>query len=175
MRSTAGTVSWILWRGSPSTSRKEVRSDSWRSTSCSRARANCDASSSPRSVVAYRLADGVAPEATPDGVKITPQRRRVLELARGMPLPAPTLAREAGVSLPWTPDTPTPDDAPTPPRHPAEDAVGLRSVREFFPLLDTAIRRRNGTTIAEHTARIGRMWSNFSLVAAANPYAEGAG
>ena len=81
------------------------------------------------------------------------------------------LARKVGFALPWTPDTPTADDAPPSPRHPAEDAIGLRSVREFFPLLDNAIRRRTGATIAEHTARIGRMWSNYSLVAAANPYA----
>jgi acetyl-CoA C-acetyltransferase len=82
-----------------------------------------------------------------------------------------SLARKVGYALPWTPDTPTADDAPPSPRHRAEDAAGLRSVREFFPLLDTAIRRRNGATIAEHTARIGRMWSNYSSVAATNPYA----
>ncbi|MFA5883912.1 MAG: acetyl-CoA acetyltransferase [Acidimicrobiia bacterium] len=81
------------------------------------------------------------------------------------------LARKVGFALPWMPDTPTADDAPPSPRHPAEDAAGLRSVREFFPLLDNAIRGRTGATIPEHTARIGRMWSNYSLVAAANPYA----
>ena len=81
------------------------------------------------------------------------------------------LARKTGFVLPWTPDTPTAEDAPPSPRHPAEDAVGLRSVRELFPLLDNAIRRRRGATIAEHSARIGRMWSGYSLVAASNPYA----
>jgi len=81
------------------------------------------------------------------------------------------LAQRTGVSLPWTPDTPTPLDAAVAPRHPAETAVGLRSVREYFPLLDNAVRARTGATIDEHSARIGRMWSNYSRVAAANPYA----
>jgi len=81
------------------------------------------------------------------------------------------MARKVGFPLSWTPDRPTGDDTPPSPRHRAEDAAGLRSVREFFPLLDNAIRRRNRSTIAEHTARIGRMWSNYSLVAATNPYA----
>jgi len=81
------------------------------------------------------------------------------------------LARKVGFTLPWTPDTPTADDWPPSPRHPAEDVIGLRSVREFFPVLDNAIRRRTGATISAHTDRIARMWSNYSSVAAANPYA----
>ncbi|MCC7049358.1 MAG: primosomal protein N' [Alphaproteobacteria bacterium] len=48
----------------------------------------------PRPVVAYRRAG----ESVPEGVKLTPQRRRVLDLAAsGPPLPAANLAREAGV------------------------------------------------------------------------------
>lgn len=82
-----------------------------------------------------------------------------------------TLAQRHGFTLPWTPDTPTGEDKPTHPQHPAEEAVGLRSVREYFPLMDNAIRSRNGTTAAEHSARIGRMWSNYSAVAAENPFA----
>jgi acetyl-CoA C-acetyltransferase len=81
------------------------------------------------------------------------------------------LAQRLGVTLPWTPDTPTELDVVTAPRHPAETTVGLRSVREYFPLLDNAIRGRTGATVAEHTARIGRMWSGYSRVAAENPYA----
>ena len=76
-----------------------------------------------------------------------------------------------GYELPWTPDTPTPADAPTAPRHPAEEAAGLRSVREYFPLIENAIRARTGATVAEHRDRIGRMWSGYSTVAASNPYA----
>jgi len=81
------------------------------------------------------------------------------------------LARKVGYELPWTPDTPTPADAPTAPRHPAEEAAGLRSVREYFPLIENAIRARTGATVAEHRDRIGRMWSGYSTVAASNPYA----
>jgi acetyl-CoA C-acetyltransferase len=81
------------------------------------------------------------------------------------------VAQRVGVTLPWTPDTPTELDVATAPRHPVETAVGLRSVREYFPLLDNAVRARTGATVAEHTARIGRMWSNYSRVAAENPYA----
>ena len=81
------------------------------------------------------------------------------------------LARKVGFALPWTSDTPTAAGSPPAPRHRAEDAAGLRSVREYFPLFDNAIRRRSGATISEHTARIGRMWSNYSVVAASNPYA----
>jgi acetyl-CoA C-acetyltransferase len=81
------------------------------------------------------------------------------------------LARRAGVTLPWTPDTPTNLDVAASPRHPAETAIGLRSVREYFPLLDNAVRARTNATLDEHTARIGRMWSNYSRVAAENPYA----
>ena len=81
------------------------------------------------------------------------------------------LARKLGFTLPWTSDSPAGAGSPPAPRHPAEDAAGLRSVREYFPLLDNAIRRRSGATISEHTARIGRMWSNYSAIAASNPYA----
>src|SRR6476646_3386204 len=81
------------------------------------------------------------------------------------------LAQRAGAKLPWTPDTPTDLDVATSPRHPVETGIGLRSVREYFPLLDNAVRARTGATVAEHTARIGRMWSNYSRVAAGNPYA----
>jgi acetyl-CoA C-acetyltransferase len=81
------------------------------------------------------------------------------------------LAQRVGATLPWTPDTPTDLDVAASPRHASETAVGLRSVREYFPLLDNAVRGRSGATIAEHTDRIGRMWSNYSRVAATNPYA----
>jgi primosomal protein N' (replication factor Y) len=48
----------------------------------------------PRPAIGYRLADRPLSE----GIKLTPQRRRVLDLAAaGPPLPAAALAREAGV------------------------------------------------------------------------------
>jgi acetyl-CoA C-acetyltransferase len=40
-----------------------------------------------------------------------------------------------------------------------------------YPLFENALRAANGWTLAEHTARIGALWSRFSQVAASNPYA----
>jgi acetyl-CoA C-acetyltransferase len=40
-----------------------------------------------------------------------------------------------------------------------------------YPLFENALRAANGWTLAEHTARIGALWSRFSQVAATNPYA----
>ena len=38
-----------------------------------------------------------------------------------------------------------------------------------YPLLENSLRAANGWTLAEHTARIGALWSRFSEVAAGNP------
>jgi acetyl-CoA C-acetyltransferase len=40
-----------------------------------------------------------------------------------------------------------------------------------YPLLENALRAANGWTLREHLDRIGRLWSGFSEVAAANPHA----
>ncbi len=40
-----------------------------------------------------------------------------------------------------------------------------------YPLFENALRAANGRSIPDHTARIGGLWSRFSQVAAANPYA----
>jgi acetyl-CoA C-acetyltransferase len=40
-----------------------------------------------------------------------------------------------------------------------------------YPLFENALRGANSWTMAEHTARIGSLWSRFSQVAANNPYA----
>ena len=40
-----------------------------------------------------------------------------------------------------------------------------------YPLFENALRAANGWTLDEHAARIGALWSRFSEVAAANPYA----
>ena len=54
----------------------------------------------PRPAIAYRLAAGVAPDGpAPEGVKLTPQRRRVLEIARAGARPLSEIAREAGVGV----------------------------------------------------------------------------
>jgi acetyl-CoA C-acetyltransferase len=40
-----------------------------------------------------------------------------------------------------------------------------------YPLFENALRAANGWTLAEHTKRIGELWSRFSQVAATNPHA----
>ena len=40
-----------------------------------------------------------------------------------------------------------------------------------YPLFENALRAANGWTLAEHTRRIGAIWSRFSQVAATNPHA----
>jgi acetyl-CoA C-acetyltransferase len=40
-----------------------------------------------------------------------------------------------------------------------------------YPLFENALRAARGWTLAEHAAHIGSLWSRFSEVAAANPYA----
>jgi acetyl-CoA C-acetyltransferase len=40
-----------------------------------------------------------------------------------------------------------------------------------YPLFENALRAAHGWSLDEHAARIGRVWSRFSEVAAANPYA----
>ena len=52
----------------------------------------------PRPAIGYRLAPGVSPDSPPpEGVKLTPRRRRVLEIARAGARPLSEIAREAGV------------------------------------------------------------------------------
>jgi acetyl-CoA C-acetyltransferase len=59
-------------------------------------------------------------------------------------------------------------------RLPVTDVEANRGVLlpiHAYPLFENALRGANGWTLAEHRARIGRLWSGFSEVAAANPYA----
>lgn len=91
------------------------------------------------------------------------------------------LAKSHGVNLDWTrqpEDTREPDllYAGSPfvsadPIHPREHAVGLSLPIHYYPLFETALRRRYGYTHARHTERISRLWSEFSRVAAKNPHA----
>lgn len=85
-------------------------------------------------------------------------------------------ARAAGIDLPW-PEVP--DDV-KPTRIMGEDLVmnhefeiSRRIVApiQVYPIFETALRAESGRSIAEHTAHLGRLWSNFSKVAAQNPYA----
>jgi len=52
-----------------------------------------------------------------------------------------------------------------------ENAAGLFLPPFMYPLFENAIRARRGETIEGHRARLGRLMSRFTEVAAANPYA----
>src|SRR5579863_904567 len=52
-----------------------------------------------------------------------------------------------------------------------EKERGLDRPRNVFPLFENALRAAAGEGIEEHQARVARLWSRFSEVAAQNPYA----
>ena len=52
-----------------------------------------------------------------------------------------------------------------------ESARGVRLPVQVYPLFEVALRARLGLGVDEHRARIGRLWSAFSEVAAGNPHA----
>ncbi len=53
----------------------------------------------------------------------------------------------------------------------AEEERGLDLPIHVFPLFENALRAEAGRSLDEHRDRIGRLWSEFSEVAAANPSA----
>ncbi len=55
--------------------------------------------------------------------------------------------------------------------HPAELERGLMMPVQIYPMFETAIRARSGSTPDQHLQRISELWSRFSEVAADNPYA----
>jgi len=52
-----------------------------------------------------------------------------------------------------------------------ERRLGIQSPIQVYPIFENAIRYQRGETIAEHQARIAKLWSGFSEVAAGNPNA----
>ena len=54
---------------------------------------------------------------------------------------------------------------------PAEAARGVVMPVQVYPMFETALRAVAGRTVEEHRAHLGRLWSRFSEVAAANPHA----
>ena len=84
-------------------------------------------------------------------------------------------ARRSGATLDWAkaPD----DDIPTiigdelDMVHPAEQARGLMMPVQFYPMFETALRAAAGRSVEDHTAHLGRLWSDLSHVAAGNPHA----
>ncbi|HZT65420.1 MAG TPA: acetyl-CoA acetyltransferase [Acidimicrobiales bacterium] len=89
---------------------------------------------------------------------------------------ARVLARRANAPLAWTqqpPDTARPltvgEDRPG--HSDAEAAATLVLPVQFYPLFENALRAAADETIDEHQAKVAGLWSRFSQVAAANPYA----
>jgi len=84
-------------------------------------------------------------------------------------------ARKQGVELPWPKSAD--DDEPVrigtelSMNHPHERERGIYMPVQVYPMFDTAIRAADGLTPEEQTARLGRLWSGLSEVAATNPYA----
>lgn len=86
-------------------------------------------------------------------------------------------AQKQGISLDW-PDQPS-GTAPTRvvgldrlPSNDAETAVGLMAPVYNYALLETAVGTRSGLDRDIHMERVAGLWSRFSDVAAANPYAR---
>ncbi|MCY3890447.1 MAG: acetyl-CoA acetyltransferase [bacterium] len=86
-------------------------------------------------------------------------------------------AKAAGVELDWpTGGDPTGADeqfAPVakPMVSEIEERHGLTRPIQAYPLFENALRAAQGLTLAEHAQRLGEMMTEFTAVAAANPYA----
>ncbi|MBW2271578.1 MAG: hypothetical protein JRH16_23770 [Deltaproteobacteria bacterium] len=84
-------------------------------------------------------------------------------------------AKRGGVALEWTEQldsTPDEDFGPDGPLiDPIEVERGLRQPAAVFSLFDNAMRHARGESLEAHRARISRLWSGFSEVAATNAYA----
>ena len=86
-------------------------------------------------------------------------------------------AKAAGVDLDW-PTGGDPDGADDRFGQPAQPMMseiekrhGLTQPIQAYPLFENALRAAQGMTLAEHAQRLGEMMSDFTKVAAANPYA----
>lgn len=73
----------------------------------------------------------------------------------------------------------TPDDGPAAEAllhdldmsSPVEEARGFQMPVNIYPLFESAFRASRGESIADHIARISKLWAAFNEVAIANPYA----
>jgi len=85
------------------------------------------------------------------------------------------LARREGVHLEWSKDDGEQPCAvmgdERPGTHDAELAVSLFLPVQIYPLFENAVRHAAGRSLADHSALVTGLWSRFSEVAAANPYA----
>lgn len=84
--------------------------------------------------------------------------------------------RRMGEKPPWTPEAEGGDPAPVlgeelPLSHEAETSRGVYLPVQLYPVFECALRAAAGRTVPEQVARIAGLWSRFSEVAAANPFA----
>ncbi|MEU4311046.1 acetyl-CoA acetyltransferase [Nocardia sp. NPDC024068] len=87
-----------------------------------------------------------------------------------------TKLRAQGIRPDWTVQDDTVAPAPmlvpeVPMRSETEKRAGLDRPAYIYPLFEQALRIGAERTIEDHRAAIGELWSGFSKVAAANPYA----
>ncbi|MEL6891542.1 MAG: acetyl-CoA acetyltransferase [Actinomycetota bacterium] len=84
-------------------------------------------------------------------------------------------ARRAGVRLPW-PKAPDEDEpvrfgTELDMNHAVERERGIVQPVQIYPMFETALRAADGRSLDDHRARLGRLWSGLSEVAAGNEYA----
>ena len=53
----------------------------------------------------------------------------------------------------------------------AEQARGIQSPLQMYPIFENAIRYQRGESVSEHISRISELWAGFSAVAQQNPHA----
>jgi acetyl-CoA C-acetyltransferase len=86
-------------------------------------------------------------------------------------------ALKSGATPPWPhqPDSEVPEwsgaEGPLTLFHASEAERGIVAPAECYPIFETALWHESGRSLDEHLAFVGDMWSRFSEVAAANPYA----
>jgi acetyl-CoA C-acetyltransferase len=85
-------------------------------------------------------------------------------------------SERAGRPLPWRRQAPRVHPGRTvgedrAPVNEAEAAAGLTPPVYMYALIEAAVRAARGSAADAHLARIGRLWSRFSAVAAENPHA----
>lgn len=93
------------------------------------------------------------------------------------------LAGRQGIEISWTDDVPGEPRALTPKRHGTtefegmsgiradESAIGLSGPPQLYPLFENALAAHHGRSHEEHMQLVGRLFSRFTEVAAANPHA----
>lgn len=130
----------------------------------------------PRETAATTMG-GNSPQTLVNGTSMEIQRGELdlAILAGGEAWRTRMRARKAGVDMKWP--TSPPDQMPVllgedlDMNHPAERARGLTMPVQIYPMFETAIRAAAGRSVDDQQVLSSDLWSKFSEVAAANPYA----